>query len=103
MRTPEINRAAAEDLRAQLVSRFRGPLIAYFSRRIRDRSEAEDLTQETLARILGSPSVTHLEHAQAYVFTTASNLLKEYRRKSLRFPPSACVPIDEAVASELES
>jgi RNA polymerase sigma factor (sigma-70 family) len=56
-----------------------------------------------LVRILGTPAVTHLEHAEAYVFTTASNLLKEYRRKSQRFDSALCIPIDEAVASELET
>jgi RNA polymerase sigma factor (sigma-70 family) len=97
------NDIAAADLRAELDSRYHGPLMAYFAKRIRNRSDAEDLTQETLLRILGSPTISELQHASAYVFTIASNLLKEYRLKLHRFNPEVCVPIESALASELES
>jgi RNA polymerase sigma-70 factor (ECF subfamily) len=103
MPTHNKNSAAAADLRAQLDSRYHGPLMAFFAKRIKDRSDAQDLTQETLLRILSSPTLGHLEHAEAYVFTIASNLLKEYRRKTLRFAPEVCIPIEEAVANALES
>lgn len=96
------NAETVEDLRARLDSRYHGPLMAFFGRRIRDHSYAEDLTQETLLRILRSMRLGELRHAEAYVFTVASNLLKEYRAKSRRFYPQACVPIDEAVAAEAD-
>jgi RNA polymerase sigma-70 factor (ECF subfamily) len=96
------NIVAAADFRTQLNSRYHGPLTAYFIKRIRRHSDAEDLTQETLLRILRSPTVAELQHADAYVFTIASNLLKEYRRKSKRFAPGICVPIEQALPSELE-
>jgi RNA polymerase sigma-70 factor (ECF subfamily) len=95
--------AAAADLRARLDSRFHAPLMAFFLRRIRDRADAEDLTQETLLRVIGAQAVTRVEHAESYVFTVASNLLKDHRRKSQRFEPAICIPIEEAVASELEA
>jgi RNA polymerase sigma factor (sigma-70 family) len=94
---------ASTDLRSQLNARYHGPLMAYFAKRIRNHTDAEDLTQETLLRILGSPAVTELQHPEAYVFTIASNLLKEYRRKSQRFNPEVCVPIEDALAGELVS
>lgn len=94
---------AAADFRAQLDSRYHGPLMAYFAKRIRNYSDAEDLTQETLLRILGSPTLAKLHHAEAYVFTIASNLLKEYRRKLQRFNPELRVCIEDALAGELES
>lgn len=97
------NMIAAADFRTELNARYHGPLTAYFAKRIRHHSDAEDLTQETLVRILGSPTVAQLHHADAYVFTIASNLLKEYRRKSRRFNPAICVPIEEALPSELEA
>jgi RNA polymerase sigma-70 factor (ECF subfamily) len=93
----------ASDLLARLNSRFYGPLMSFFLRRIKNRADAEDLTQETLLRAIRAQAVTHLEHAESYVFTIASNLLKDYRRRLQRFDPSLCVPIDDAVASELES
>lgn len=94
---------APADFRAQLDSRYHRPLMAYFAKRVKRYSDAEDLTQETLLRILGSPALAELQHAEAYVFTVASNLLKEYRRKSQRFNPKLCVRIEDALASELES
>src|SRR5699024_7303369 len=73
------------------------------AKRIRQTTDAEDLTQETLLRLLGSPAMGELHHPEAYVFTIASNLLKEYRRKTQRFNPGACVSIEDALAGELES
>ena len=93
---------AASDLRGRLYYRYYGPLKYYFAKRIKDRSDTEDLAQETLLRILRSPSVTRLEHADAYVFTVASNLLKVYRRKAQRFKWEIRIPIEDAAASELE-
>lgn len=92
--------SSAEGLRARLDSRYHGPLIAFFARRIRDRSVAEDLAQETLLRILGAMRLEELRHAEAYVFTVAANLLKEYRFKLQRFDPEVCVPIEEAGEAE---
>jgi RNA polymerase sigma-70 factor (ECF subfamily) len=100
---PIHERAPAADLRARLDSRFHGPLMAFFLRRIKDRAAAEDLTQETLLRVINAQAMTRIEHAESYVFTVAANLLKDHRKKSQRFDPDICIPIDEAVASELES
>jgi RNA polymerase sigma-70 factor (ECF subfamily) len=77
--------------------------MAFFLRRLKDHAAAEDLTQETLLRVIGAQAVTRVERAESYVFTVASNLLKDYRKKSLRFDPGACIPIEEAAASELEA
>jgi RNA polymerase sigma factor (sigma-70 family) len=63
---------------AQLDSRFRGALLAYFLRRVGDRSEAEDLTQEVFARL--SRQNHQPEAMQAYLFVTAANLLKDRAR-----------------------
>ncbi len=34
---------------------FRGPLVAYFMKRVNSRNEAEDLTQEVFIRLLNHP------------------------------------------------
>lgn len=91
------------DLPARLNERFRPPLMAFFLRRIRNRADAEDLTQDTLLRVIKAQALTQVEHAESYVFKTAQNLLKDYRRKSHRFDPRVCIPIEEADASEPES
>jgi RNA polymerase sigma factor (sigma-70 family) len=76
MSTPA--RSAASQLWKELNGRFRGPLFAYFMRRVRDRSEAEDLTQEVFVRLARQSQQP--DAVQAYVFVTAANLLKDRAR-----------------------
>lgn len=60
--------------------RWRPALMAFFLRRVRNRAEAEDLTQEVLMRMLscdlpsGEPDI--------YVFRIAQNLLVDRARKA---------------------
>lgn len=94
---------ATSDLRARLDARFHGPLMSFFLRRLHDYALAQDLTQETFLRIIAAQAFERVEHAESYVFQVAANLLRDHKRRSHRFDSRACVPIDEAVASELES
>jgi RNA polymerase sigma factor (sigma-70 family) len=94
--------AAPPDLRTRLHARFHGPLMNFFMRRLRDRADAEDLTQETLLRVIGAQAFTRIENAESYVFTIAANLLRDHKRISNRFNAAVCVPIEDAVAAELE-
>src|SRR5271156_4514226 len=87
-------------LKNELDVRFRTALMAYFVRRTGNRSEAEDLTQETFVRLIGSHSFEYADEANAYVFRVASNLLRDRARTAARwkkFPLSSLdsVPIDE--------
>lgn len=81
-------------VKEELDRRFRGPLFSYFLRRTRSRSEAEDLTQETFARLVGSRTFEHADQAPAFVFRVASNLLRDRARASLRSssPPANQAP-----------
>jgi len=67
----------AEEKAAQLARMFRAPLLAYFSKRIQSRTEAEDLTQEVFVRLLRHPDRHQGETVEAYVFTIAANLLRD--------------------------
>lgn len=71
-------------LMAALDARFRGPLMVYFLRRVRNHAEAEDLTQETFVRLLGSGTFEQADQAHAYVFRVASNLLRDRARMAVR-------------------
>lgn len=60
--------------------RFRAPLTAYFYRRLQDRGEAEDLTQDVFIRLARRPDQNNGETLEAYVFKIASNVLTDWNR-----------------------
>lgn len=70
----------------ELDQRLRAPLMAYFLRRTGDRQDAEDLTQETFTRLVGSsPRFDDNAQVHAYVFRVAANLLRDRgRRRKVR-------------------
>ncbi len=76
-----------------LDARFRRPLMSFFMRRLRDRSEAEDMTQQVFVRVLAA-APTEIESPEAYVFTVAGNLLRDHGRSVARRGGMA-VPIPE--------
>ncbi len=67
----------------QLAARFRRPLMSFFLRRLHDREEAEDLTQEVFLRILGRGDSVPVENPEIYIFRIAANLLRDRARKAL--------------------
>lgn len=88
-------------LRRELNARFRLPLIAFFTRRVGNRSEAEDLTQETFLRLIGSREFDRTDQANAFVFRVASNLLTDHNRRTARVGKRKFVPLDKALFAEL--
>jgi len=86
----------------ELDSRFRSPLMAFFVRRTRDHALAQDLTQETLLRLIAARQITAIENLESYVFKIAVNLLRDQKNLQARARSGAFVPIEEAAASEIE-
>ena len=70
-----------EQLLEQLAQRYRHPLIAFFARRVRSSSEAEDLTQEVFLRMVRRLGVSGVDNVEAFVFRTAVNLLRDRSRR----------------------
>jgi RNA polymerase sigma-70 factor (ECF subfamily) len=65
--------------------RFRPALMAFFLRRIRNHSEAEDLTQEVLLRVAQRGEAIDATSPDGYVFQIAANLLRDGgRRRKVR-------------------
>jgi RNA polymerase sigma factor (sigma-70 family) len=63
-----------------MVLRYRSPLHGYFRRQgIVD--DAEDLVQEVFIRLAQSYARMRWDNPDGYVFTIASNILTDYRRK----------------------
>ncbi|MGE5565223.1 MAG: RNA polymerase sigma factor [Parcubacteria group bacterium] len=73
---------ASADLARRLDARYRTPLMNYFLRRVRDRAEAEDLTQEVFLRIVRRPDAEPLENAEVFLFSIAANLLRDRARRA---------------------
>jgi len=72
--------ASANGDLVRLNRRFRPALMAFFLRRIANHAEAEDLTQEVFARLVHlTPG--ELNHADAYIFQIAANLLRDRGRR----------------------
>jgi RNA polymerase sigma factor (sigma-70 family) len=89
----------AGSLKAELDTRFRAPLMAYFLRKTGNHNEAEDLTQETFVRLIRSESFEHADEANAYVFRVATNLLRDRARASTRASRYPTSPL-EMVSSD---
>jgi len=66
----------------ELSVRFRPALMAFFLRRIRNFSEAEDLTQEVLLRVTQKSATLDTGRPDAYVFQIAANLLRDRARRN---------------------
>jgi RNA polymerase sigma-70 factor (ECF subfamily) len=77
--------AARADAFARQAAAMRGPLLAYFRRRVRNAGEIEDLVQEVFLRLTvrGTPDTT--DHASGYIFQTAASVLTDrHRRRTVR-------------------
>jgi RNA polymerase sigma-70 factor (ECF subfamily) len=65
-----------------LSSELRPSLLRYFSRKVRDRSHAEDLVQEVFLRLVKKTGFDgNRPGARAYVFETANNVYIDWLRR----------------------
>lgn len=94
---------AREDARTALNARFYAPLMSFFLRRVKNRSDAEDLTQEVLVRVIGATEPGRIRRADAFVFTVAANLLRDRQRQWVRRNSLTIVPLDAATGEELQN
>lgn len=86
---------------AALDQRFRRPLVSFFLRRVRQRAEAEDLTQQAFMRLLAAIQRSEVDNVEAFLFTVASNLVRDHRRSSTRRSVDTTVSVDEDMIGEL--
>jgi RNA polymerase sigma factor (sigma-70 family) len=97
------NNVSPEQLRNELATRFQKPLLTFFLRRIRDRTLAEDLTQDVLLKVVRACERGQIERADSYVFKVAINLLRDQRRRAQRAGPAVFLPIEADSDGHLES
>jgi RNA polymerase sigma factor (sigma-70 family) len=62
----------------KLIAEHGRALQAYFHRRIRTKSDAPDLAQEVYVRMLRLSDTEAIRNPQHYLYTVASNLVKEH-------------------------
>lgn len=68
-----------------LARRFGGALRRFFQRRVRQTSDIDDLVQEVFLRLVKYGGIDHIENVDRYVFSTASNLLRDrWRDRSVK-------------------
>jgi len=77
--------------------RLRAPLRRYFHNRRVPPDEIEDLLQEVFLRLSARAGVEGIERIDAYVFATASNLLRDRRRHSKSHAADAHESYDDAI------
>jgi RNA polymerase sigma-70 factor (ECF subfamily) len=74
-----------------LDARFRRPLMSFFLRRIGDRAEAEDLTQQVFVLTIAAKQRGEIRNPEGFVFTVAANLLRDRTRRGARTPQGPTV------------
>ena len=82
---PSDDATAASTELAREARPLRQSLARYFARRLRDRSEVEDLVQEVFARVVARDSTNPIGHLGKYLHQTAASVLADHaRRRSAR-------------------
>jgi RNA polymerase sigma factor (sigma-70 family) len=88
------SRTDKEILLQRMDARFRAPLMSYFLRRLGNRAEAEDFTQQVFLRIVGAETRLPFEQADGLIFTIAGNLLRDRSRRVATRDAAVTVPLD---------
>jgi len=92
-------------LLSQIDARYRRALMSFFMRRVRDRAEAEDLTQRAFLRLMNAMQRGSVENLEGFLFTIASNLVHDHFRQRARHSVDTTVSVDaeliDALAQEV--
>lgn len=86
--------ASDEATMAALAREFRPSLLRYFSRRIRNQEEIEDLVQEVFVRLVRRRHALDMERVRGYIFQTASSVLIDWLRQPAVRRAASHTPFD---------
>jgi RNA polymerase sigma factor (sigma-70 family) len=79
-----------------LVRSYRAALVRFFTKRLANPADAEDLAHEVFIRIARQGGLTSIAHVEAYLFQTASNLLRDRARREATHRAGRHMSLDEA-------
>lgn len=79
-----------------LAREYRGALLRFFTKQLGSSADAEDLTQEVFVRLVRHKDRKSIRHMEAYLFQTASNLLRDRARRNVTHRVNDHVPFDES-------
>jgi RNA polymerase sigma factor (sigma-70 family) len=69
----------------ELARRYYAPLLSFFRSRTHNNSEVQDLVQQVFLRLAQHQELGRIQCPDAYIFQTASNILKDrYRQADVR-------------------
>lgn len=86
---------------AELIARFEGRLLAFVASRTGDRTEAEDIVQETFCGLLTSlPNYDRRRPLESYLFSIAAHKLADWLRRRQRRPALPWTSMLEQGAAE---
>jgi RNA polymerase sigma factor (sigma-70 family) len=91
---PETKKTLVERLFAEHGS----ALQAFFYRRVRRHPDAAELAQEVYLRMLRVPEIEAIRNPESYLYTVASNLVKEHARHSAK--DDGALDIDDPLLQE---
>lgn len=79
-----------------LAREYRGALLRFFTKQLGSSTDAEDLTQEVFVRLVRHKDRQNIRHMEAYLFQTASNLLRDRARRNVTHRVNDHVPFEES-------
>lgn len=95
------------DAFSTLFQRYKSRIFGFFCRRVADRSQAEELTQDTFLALLGAaPRYQPTALFRTWLYAVALNILRAHRRKALfraLFSGRATEHIDPPAPTYLET
>jgi RNA polymerase sigma factor (sigma-70 family) len=86
---------ATEDLLADWSRRYRDVLLKFFQRRTPASVDREDLVQEVFLHMARRRNLGEVREVERFLFRSAANVLKDWKRKQLSHASDRHDPIDE--------
>jgi RNA polymerase sigma factor (sigma-70 family) len=96
------SRGATSQVIASLSARLAPALRRFFKSRRIPQDDVEDLVQDVFLRLASRPGVESMERLEGYLFTTASNLLRDRHRRMTAQSAETHEPYEESLHGSVQ-